>query len=460
MPDFKAGDITWKECSIENALGDKIEILGLLVEINIYQDIYVPFMTGTALIVDTWNLLSRFPLLGEEKLHLEFKTPWSFTRGEETDNNEVKKTFRIYKVDSRSSDINKATYNFHFISEEAAVDATTQLSLPFKGNGDKIIEDVLKIHLKSEKQKIITPTGNKLQFVSCFWSPSRIIKYVTDHSIASTPMKQADYVFFESTTAFHFASLNDLKKLKTKNEYYLSQSLNATMGPDNKSGVPDANSRMFSILDVRFDVHVDWLKRIYSRGYTHHSMIHDLTFKTVDYLKYDIADSYEKYNHLGGEITGTEKNEDADKNPHFITPKLKPPQRLQDYYTDVVFSANRSYDELKEDYSGLAKHLRAPMLAQMEFMKFDVDLWGDCGLKVGDNIWINFGKQTSVITDQKWKERLDPVLTGKYMVSAMIHRLAPTQHLMTLQVVKDGVGTDLQKYAKENYPQFVVTRKA
>jgi hypothetical protein len=48
----------------------------------------------------------------------------------------------------------------------------------------------------------------------------------------------------------------------------------------------------------------------------------------------------------------------------------------------------------------------------------------------------------------------DPVMTGKYMIAAIAHRMAPNQHLMTMRVVKDSVGVDLEDYVSTQYPQL------
>jgi hypothetical protein len=452
-PKFKAGDVIWKECRLENGLGDSLDILGLISEINIYEDIYSPTLTGVALVVDTHNLLSRFPILGEEKLHVQFQTPEAIGAGETGENLEIKQTFRVYKAENRAVEMNKEIYNLFFFSEEAAQSHTTRWSLPFSGNGDAIVNKVIKEKLGSNKSIITTPTGNYLKFVSPYWTPFACIDYVCRHTVAPTPFREADYVFFENNRGYRFISLNNMKQISSKFTYFYDHSRSFPIGNTVQESTLDLSRQMSSIINTRFLSMGNWAQRVDQNAYTNLVLTHDLTYKTVNYQKYDIDSNYTRLNHLGGVINADRPDESVDHYPHYFEPKNSPPGKAEEYNTNIAYTAHRSYNELETDYSGLVELTRAPLLAQNEFLKFDIDVWGNTQLAAGDTLWINFGKLTSPQTDAEYNanELYDPVLTGKYMITAIAHRVGINQHQMTMQVVKESVGVELQSYAREQY---------
>jgi hypothetical protein len=65
--------------------------------------------------------------------------------------------------------------------------------------------------------------------------------------------------------------------------------------------------------------------------------------------------------------------------------------------------------------------------------KLNIDMWGRTWLQVGQLIKINFG---SFSQDSNKKD--DPATSGKYIITAIHHQLAPAQHKMTCQVVSDS----------------------
>jgi hypothetical protein len=475
MPSTKPGDIFWKECKLINAFDNELDILALVLELNLYEDIYSPSLSGVVTIIDTHNLIGRFPIIGEEKLKIEVETPNRQSEDKKAQgftSFSIKQTFRVYKVANRKIEMNKQVYQLFFFSEEAYKSHGQVWSLPFSGTSDQIINQIVKEKLESQKPIVTGSSSNFMKFVSPYWSPFECIKYVATHALAPTTAKQADYLFFETNRDYKFESLSVLKGTEVSETYYYDHSRaipgeggktqqqmmleeqTAGMGGDSalSSATTDISRQMASIIDVRYITLGDWVERLDNEAVTKLTLVHDLVTKKVDYLKYDIEKHYDEITHLGGALVGTRQEERQDKYRHYVDARKNPPTMDRQYNTGVAWSYHQSYDELKEDWSAQARHTRRSYLSLNEFIKLDIDIWGNTALTVGDCIWINFGKLLSNPADKDGPN--DPVMTGKYMIAAIAHRMAPNQHLMTMRVVKDSVGVDLEDYVSTQYPQL------
>jgi hypothetical protein len=345
--------------------------------------------------------------------------------------------------------MNKQTYQLFFFSEETAKSHGRVWSLPFSGNGDMLIKQIVSEKLESKKKLTTDSPSNFLKFVSPYWDPFQCINYITTHSLAATTTKQADFLFFETNKEYKFVSLETLKKAKYTKTFYYDH--HRGIGKTVDDPKVDVERQMQSIIDVRYLTLGDWVDRVDNEAYTKMTFVHDLMFKTVEYLEYDVEKHYDDMAHIGGAYSGDTPDESKDKYRSYILMKKEPPSKPEDYNTSVGWSYHSSYDELKTDYSGQARHTRKSYLGLNEFLKFDIDIWGDTDVTVGDTIWVNFGKYLSIPND---KFKYDPVLTGKYLITAIVHKIAPAQHLITMRIVKDAVGVDLEKYSAEEYSKL------
>ena len=70
-----AGEYIIEECSIYSTSGEVVDVTALVSTINIFEDIFKSSLTGNIALVDTNNLLTRLPLIGQEKLRLKLSTP-------------------------------------------------------------------------------------------------------------------------------------------------------------------------------------------------------------------------------------------------------------------------------------------------------------------------------------------------------------------------------------------------
>ena len=70
-----AGDYDLDGALIVGSSGEKVNVHGQVKELNIYQSIDSPFMSGNMLIADSQGVAEILPLLGQERLLFSLKTP-------------------------------------------------------------------------------------------------------------------------------------------------------------------------------------------------------------------------------------------------------------------------------------------------------------------------------------------------------------------------------------------------
>ena len=73
-----AGEYLIETCEIYTTSGTVIDLKDQFASVNIYEDIFKNALTGDISLVDTNNLLTNLPIIGQEKLklkHNDFKRP-------------------------------------------------------------------------------------------------------------------------------------------------------------------------------------------------------------------------------------------------------------------------------------------------------------------------------------------------------------------------------------------------
>ncbi len=71
----KAGTVLTEEITISLVNGEVVDLVNFVVELNLYEDLFSPCLTGNLTIVDSANLISELPILGIEFITIKYRTP-------------------------------------------------------------------------------------------------------------------------------------------------------------------------------------------------------------------------------------------------------------------------------------------------------------------------------------------------------------------------------------------------
>jgi hypothetical protein len=201
-----AGDVSIENVSVVTSKGMIQNITNQTLAIDIFEDMFSPFMSGMITVKDSLDFVNIFPFVGEEYVNLKVYTPSL------EESNYINQQFYIFKVSDRIITGDRTVvYNLHFISKEAIADVNKHVSKCYKGLISDIAKEIItdkERGLESVKPLNIETTPNKTKFISNFWSPVKNLNYAA--SAATSISGSANYLFFESRKGLNFVSMESL----------------------------------------------------------------------------------------------------------------------------------------------------------------------------------------------------------------------------------------------------------
>jgi hypothetical protein len=114
-----AGDINIEEVTITSMVsGTFFNVANQLITIEVFEDMFAPFMTGSLIFRESLDFANSFPFVGQEYLDLKVSTPTLENSG-----GTVEGRFYVYKLSDRQEVSERSTvYKLAFISGEAIID--------------------------------------------------------------------------------------------------------------------------------------------------------------------------------------------------------------------------------------------------------------------------------------------------------------------------------------------------
>ena len=138
--DFVAGDYILENVTIVGQNLPMIDVKKLMLELNIYESINSPHMSGDLTIRDTMNHRSNMSMTGQEEIEFVLSTN---DESEEIDFKTVRgRIYRISNVVSTSP--TEQVYTLHFVTMDAMRNTQKRVKNAFEGTSDLIVDKVLK----------------------------------------------------------------------------------------------------------------------------------------------------------------------------------------------------------------------------------------------------------------------------------------------------------------------------
>jgi len=419
--------------------GKKLDIINYLVELNLYESIFNPVVSGTLTVSDSTNLLSLFPLIGEEFLFVNLVTP-SLDNGKR-----IFKTFKIYSIANKAyaKDGSTIIYQLNIISTEAFNDTLTPLFKAFEGTPAEIISNIFNNYLlairniplskftensneldKSSLTFLDLP-NNVIKFVSPGWTPIQCINWIASKSLPSTN-KAANFLFWETTKGFYFGSTDKIFsniKRSLNGTYVYSESYVTSLGADEKS------KGMYSIKSLSVEKTLDQLDNTRT-GYLSSTLIDiNLYNKTFKNIVYDHANKFSGYTHL----------DDKETVPLFDISTV----RNATGYMEINYSVPHLHNNTNTNFDEISKYMhgnRRSNMLELNNFKMQLVVPGRTDLEVGNVIKIIFpkGKPGAISGEDKMTDIQDKLYTGYYLITNLSHKINPKTHYITMNVVKDS----------------------
>lgn len=414
-----AGDINIRRLEVVSSANFKVDMTNQLIGMEIYEDIFSPFMTMAISIRESQDFINALPLRGEEILNLEISTPTL-----KNEDQVIKGKFYIYKLSDRQmiTDRNSA-YTLYCISYEALVDLNMKQSKGYSGNISEMASAFLQKEGFNTTKKInVEPTKNSTKYTSNFWSPVRNLNFLTTAAVNGSG--SPSYLFFENRKGFNFVTLDSLYKQSTFQKFIKD---NYVRDNDKNVSYRNLDRDYQRIIDFKVKVSYDALQVTNNGAYASRVYAFDLVKKKLFAKDYDALSNFNGSAHLN-------------KNPLYTT--RKPVSSM-----NLIFKEMRHYAVFNgfQDTSNVAiMQQRNSMIALLRSSVIEITVFGRTDYTIGQKVFVEVPKPT-IITEKDKNDlnsndgTIDKTYSGNYIITAINHVINRNSHTCLLELSKESV---------------------
>ena len=435
-------------------------ISALLIELNIYESIYSASVTGSAVILDTQNLIAKLPIQGTERLSFLLSTKLSGdTKDTIIDCTEKSgRTMHVYAVTNKQQLENDTamTYTIQFASREFVRSLRTKVSESFEGRMDEMVNKIFTDpeYLDSQKTLHFQKTRNQDKILIPNLSPFAAINMLCQRSLPDMQNSRgAGYLFYETTKGFHFRSWESLCVDKNgglrdavQQFQYVQGNLDPITGPKrkhikdkNKDRITETykNVREYKFINNFHDVAANTTLGTYG----HRVITHNIYNKSYKIDDYHYHNKWNETSHLEDFPSIVDSPVDYDTlegTPYQKGVSDYPESRVSLQSTSPYINSDKntgSYGTPVEDDGVLTGTRLAQANKIMQGTQLEMTINGQSRLQAGDVI--DFDLQ-SVENKENSRGALDPQYSGRYIITSIRHRVVQDKFLQVLTCVKDS----------------------
>ena len=445
-----AGEYKVDVCEILPVSGAVLDVRDAFASISIFEDLFQNSITGSITLVDTNNLLTNLPIIGQEKLRLKLYTPNADDdtgRGAAIDFTDT--PLYIYKIESKTQ-VNDQTiaYSLGFTTPEAIRNNRIRVSQSFDGEpSEDMVKKIVRDPelLNSKKEFYYEKTSNNYKFVAPNMRPLEFINGIARRCLSQDYNFAPTFLFYETIKGLWFRTLDNMMDQSVRWSY---AELTPNILADGASRT-DTEANLHNILNYTVVQSVDTMMNMRKGLYGSKLTMVDFVNKTTENFEWNYFDDFADDIHLDEHPVGSTAVDDYNN-------KLSDYPDASIYFQSVdrdspngLFSARH---EGNFDYTGTDQWLQR---RRGRFTSLDagivlrIEVPGNTTLQVGDLVQIDL-RNTGVLSGN---DRRDPYYSGKYLIRKLRHEFTRGQgvykHTIHMEVVKDAIR---QPYPSEGVP--------
>lgn len=216
---YSPGKIDISTIGIINFQSQFYPIDNMLVSFRIYEDIFSNTMNADFVLLDALGLIENLPLIGEESLILQFKTP-NFEE-------EVEVVMDIYKISGKEKVEERADqYVVHCVSREFITSMNRTADKSYTGPIDKMVNGIFQTilkHKQRDKPLFIEPTNGLHSFIAPENAPLDFINFLASEARSKNDVHVSNYLFYEDHKQFNFRTISGLFKQEPIEDFYWAE---------------------------------------------------------------------------------------------------------------------------------------------------------------------------------------------------------------------------------------------
>lgn len=409
-----AGDVNVSKITITTSKGAFQDITAQVINIQFYEDLFSPFLSGSLVLKDSLDLVNVMPFIGEEFVDIEISTPT-------LEVGRINGRFHVYKMTDRLLVGDRTVaYQLHFMSVESLVDTNKKISKVYSGKISDIVTTFIKDKtegFESKKNVFIEPTRNSIKYISNYWSPVKNLQFLAENGLSEN--KSPSYVFFENRDGFYFISLESLYKGQVVQEFVYDRYTRDTvqMGGNALNIIEDYKR----ISEYSIPVAFDYMDRIRSGLMASRLFSYDSTKKTYTAKNYVAAERFGSQVHLN-------------KYPIFSdAASFRANAHLINYNR-----AFETFSSFGDTTNARILQDRISILRMAEANKMQITVPGRTDYSVGQVVSVKLNKAQPIEKRETESDYMDEMFSGKYLIAAINHYITRDNHECHMELIKDS----------------------
>lgn len=403
------GQVNVLLAEIVSSTGKLIDITSMMGDITLFEDIFSNTMSGHVIIQDSFDLINTIPLIGQEQFRLTLQTP--------TLSSKIQKTFYIYKLQNRVISKRSQIYTLNFCSKELIFSSNSKISKAFSGNISDTVTSIFSDprYLASDTKMFMERTKNSYSFIAPFWTPLETINWLTGKSINEKGVP--NYLFYETNQSYEYVSVDTLIQTKPEREYiYSDVDANTIYG---SQGSKDDKYKI--VESMNNTVTFDYLRNLNAGMYSSKLYTYDLTTKNINSNSFDYIDDFSKSSHL-------------EKIP------LKTNDLIRKKIASLYFLEKNNYQTGTFKSQGYKDFFlqRNSLLEQLSAFKISINVKGRTDIKAGNTVIFTINDLRQILGDEINTSGKSDYFSGKYLVTAICHKIHDGMHTMNMEIVSDS----------------------
>jgi hypothetical protein len=433
------------------ALGEKdgYEIKQMVGTFSYVESVTSPFVAATMVVVDSGGLLNNLPIQGGETVNIKVQTSSS----------EKPQEYKmlVWKITNRYVKNNAQSYTLGLISEEALNNEYFRLIKPLKGTGDKIVDEILKKSLKSDKDFFSESTEFEMKLIPANRRPFDVISSIAVKSVSkgSTSSNKSDaknekqkvsgsagFFFWETKRGYNFFSVDKLLSEDEKNKPwgpYIEKPANLSDGADDR----------FTISQSVFKSEVDVMTSLRKGKYSSLMIFFNHSTGQYNEYHYSLQDAYKDMKHLGAQNTPSIiETADGKTLSDYPTRIISVLLDHESWYNKAGIASFEEEDgsDSPSQFCDFHKHFAGQSIMRYELLKQQlatIIIPGNSEICAGDKITIKLVNKLP--NAEISKQPYDQESSGTYLIEEVTHTYDSTKStngrfITTLRLMRDSYG--------------------
>lgn len=422
--------------------GGKIPIDNMFEEINLFDSLFLPVISGNILIIDARQLAKNLSFDGSEVIAM------TISKGVAVGFASFKKSYRIYKISDRKN-INQTSesYILHFVSDELIYSDQKKVNQSYETTYSDVINKIMTDYLKVPRNSrgAFETTYGVRKIVIPNLSPLDAIEWCAKRALGTK--NSPEYVFFCNAEGYNFLSLSTLL---TRNSI-----LNINFSPkniqDESAFLEMSSARSFEVLSQ--DDIIDKIRSGINAGTF---LGFDPVTRTFGSTTLSFDDIYSLIEHANENSIGTEVHNRDKETSTRTTYDSKQALSVFNYMrgdSNYVKQSDPTSLSKNESYE-LILNQRKALLSNLMSKRLKITMPGNFQLTSGRNI--DFKTPGFGLHKKGQDDEGDKSISGKYIITGTRHIISLTRHLTIIEVASDST-KDKQSYVSSPDQNKVAT---